>query len=96
MDESTRSRYADLLREGRTEEATSLVQEEVDVSVQDVADPVSKFADRLNGVGEELAEEFVEEFGDWESFEQEAGKDRLVDISGVGESRAENLLEQVG
>lgn len=96
-------KYARLLREGRTSEATEVAQEMNDVEEETVVEaeekdePVSEqeqFAD-LKGVGEELAEEMVEEFESYEVFVEEADVEVLSDISGIGESRAESLLEQV-
>jgi len=101
-EESLQDEYARLLREGRTEEATEVAQEMRDdvepgnvVETED-EEPISeqeRFVE-LDGVGEELAEEMVEEFGSYKGFVEEADVDSLSDISGIGESRAESLLEQ--
>jgi len=105
-EESLQDKYARLLREGKTDEATEVAQEmrdDVEVETEDEEEeveedePVSeqeRFAD-LNGVGEELADEMVQVFGTYDSFVEEADVESLSDISGIGESRAESLLEQV-
>lgn len=86
-------KYNQLLREGKTGEATELASEmRDDLSVETVSS--EGFTD-LKGVGEELAEEMAQVFGDYESFVQDADVESLSDISGIGESRAESLLEQV-
>lgn len=103
-----RRKYARLLREGRTEEATALVtdegsntektseeteEEEEDVDTSDILSEEERFAD-LKGVGDELADELVEEFGTFSSF-KDASVEDLEPIPGIGEKRAESLLEQV-
>lgn len=85
--------YNRLLMEGKTGEATevaqkiagrAVVQEEVDAAFED-----------LKGVGDELADEIRQVYGDYSSFVEEASVESLSDISGIGEKRAESLLEQV-
>jgi excinuclease UvrABC nuclease subunit len=105
-EESLQDEYARLLREGRTEEATEVAHEmrddvEVEKTVEteevEEDEPVSeqeRFAE-LSGVGDELADEMVQLFGTYDSFVEEADVESLSDISGIGESRAESLLEQV-
>lgn len=90
-------KYTRLLREGRTEEATELVKEakeDGDLGTQSVSE-VDRFAENIDGVGEELAEEFVQVFESWNRFEEEADMESLTDVSGVGESRAESILNQL-
>lgn len=107
-EESLEDKYARLLRDGNTSEATKVaqqlnnskteVQESSDSEEEEESDELvseqERFAD-LNGVGEELAEDMVDVFGDYDSFVEEADVESLSDISGIGESRAESLLEQV-
>lgn len=99
MTDDLREKYARLLREDKTEKATEVAKKltgstQVEkVSSEDSSSDKS-FAD-LDGVGEELAEEMVEEFGSYSGFVEDADMDSLSDISGIGESRAESLLEQV-
>lgn len=89
-----KEKYNQLLREGKTEEATKVASEmRDDLEVEQVSDH-DRFVE-LDGVGDELADEMVEAFGDFESFVEEADVEGLSDISGIGESRAESLLEQV-
>lgn len=101
MSNDLRKKYARFLKDGETEKATEIAQEmngstqvEKVSSEKESESDVKRFTD-LKGVGEELAEEMVEEFGSYSSFVDEAGVERLSDISGIGESRAESLLEQV-
>jgi len=107
MTEELQKKYARLLREGRTAEATKVAQEMngsvseeevVSSEVEEVDEPVSedveKFAE-LKGVGDELAEEMVQVFGDYDSFVEDADVDSLSDIAGIGEKSAEDLLEQI-
>lgn len=110
-EESLRDKYIRLLREGKTKEATEVARkakgqdssdsgsEEVEVEEEDSDAEQDAEAHmvytKLNGVGEELAEEIYQDFGDWDSFVESADKDSLSDISGIGESRAESLLEQI-
>ena len=103
MTEELQDKYARLLREGKLDEATKVAHEMADFSNQDSEEEVveeskvsdvEKFAD-LKGVGEELAEEMVQVFGDYESFVEDADVDSLSDIAGIGEKSAEDLLEQV-
>lgn len=109
MTESLNEKYTRLLREGRTSEATIVArkarygnEEEPDNSGSKEENELEQNDEeghmvytQLNGVGEELAEEFFEEFGDWSSFVEDVSKERLVDVSGIGEARADSLLEQV-
>lgn len=97
------SKYARLLREGKTSEATKIAQEMSDVTttvetkeIKQEEDPSEqkRFAE-LNGVGDELADEMVQVFGSYDRFVEDADVESLADISGIGESRAESLLEQV-
>jgi len=91
-----KQKYNQLLREGKTEEATKVASEmRSDLDVEEVSDEGHDRFVELNGVGDELADEMVEAFGDFESFVEEADVESLSDISGIGESRAESLLEQV-
>lgn len=91
-----KQKYNQLLREGKTEEATKVASEmRSDLDVEEVTDGSHDRFAELNGVGDELADEMVEAFGDFESFVEEADVESLSDISGIGESRAESLLEQV-
>jgi len=101
-DESMQDKYARLLREGKTSEATEVAEEMNDVN-HGVESSESESSEdngymaytELNGVGEELAEEMFEEFGAYEAFVEKADVESLTDISGIGEARAESLLEQV-
>jgi len=91
-----KQKYNQLLREGKTEEATKVASEmRSDLDVEEVSDEGHDRFVELNGVGDELADEMVEAFGDVERFVEEADVESLSDISGIGESRAESLLEQV-
>jgi predicted flap endonuclease-1-like 5' DNA nuclease len=98
MAEEKQDKYARLLREGKTEEATKVAQEmrgsEVAVETQDSVSEHDRFTE-LKGVGDELADEMVEEFGDYDSFAENAAVEDLEPISGIGEKSAESLLEQV-
>lgn len=98
MTDDLQKKYARLLREGKTEEATKVSQKMVDgvseSSVDKQEDVLEPYV-ALNGVGEELAEELYEKYGDYSSFVEDADMKGLVDVSGVGESRAESLLEQM-
>lgn len=103
-EQDLKSKYARLLREGKTDEATEVAQEIRGVKVEADDEPVEKddepvseqerFAE-LSGVGEELADEMVQVFGTYKGFVEEADVENLSDISGIGESRAESLIEQV-
>lgn len=103
-EESLQDKYARLLREGKTAEATKVAHEMNDEEVEKTVEqeesedePVSekeRFVE-LKGVGGELAEEMVQVFGTYDSFVEEADVDSLSDIAGIGESSAESLLEQV-
>lgn len=110
MTEDLQKEYARLLREGDTEQATKVAQEmrgdDVQVETEDSKsdendevedeEPVSeeeRFAE-LNGVGPELADELVEEFGSYDEFAENASPEDLEPISGIGEKRAESLVEQ--
>jgi len=94
---SKKEKYTRLLREGKTEEATELVSSsETEVSTSEVEDSESSvqgFED-LKGVGDELAVELREEFGEVENLKDASASD-LEPIPGIGEKRAESLLEQV-
>ena len=62
------------------------------------AKPVLKYKEKLTnikGIGEEIAEELIELYPNWEAF-TEATKEELIDISGIGPRLAEKILEQVG
>jgi len=95
-EESMQSKYARLLREGKTSEATKIAQEMSDVTTTVETEEIKqeRFAE-LNGVGDELADEMVQVFGSYDRFVEDADVESLADISGIGESRAESLLEQV-
>ncbi len=90
MVDEVKRRYAVALQEGRTEDATRLAQ-------QLRSDEVSESEDvdftELNGVGSELADELRESFDGFSDL-AEADREVLLDISGVGESRADSLIEQ--
>lgn len=90
MVDEVKRRYAVALQEGRTEDATRLAQ-------QLRSDEVSESEDvdftELNGVGSELADELRETFDGFSDL-AEADREVLLDISGVGESRADSLIEQ--
>lgn len=99
-EESLEEQYNRLLREGRTDEATDLVSDSENVETTDSVDTeVEKQRyeayTELDGVGEEVAEELFEEFGDWPEFVENVDKKSLVDVSGIGEARAESLIDQV-
>lgn len=102
-----RIKYNKALREGDTGKATEVYKKYSESSTEDseedsgsedlTEDAMSeqeKF-EEINGVGEELAEELIQEYGTYPGFVEEADKESLVDISGVGEARAESLLEKV-
>lgn len=104
-EESMQDKYARLLREGKTDEATKVAQEMSDVEVEVETEQVEeeeeeilsehdRFAE-LKGVGDELADELVEEFGTYSEFAENASVEDLEPISGIGEKSAESLLEQV-
>lgn len=109
MTEDRQKEYARLLREGNTREATELVSdnsqnqekedeevvEEVDETQEDgqAVSEEERFAE-LSGVGPELADELVEEFGSYDEFAENASPEDLEPISGIGEKRAESLVEQ--
>jgi len=90
MVDEVKRRYAVALQEGRTEDATRLAQ-------QLRSDEVSESEDvdftELNGVGSELADELRESFDGFSDL-AEADREVLLDVSGVGESRADSLIEQ--
>lgn len=109
MTEDLKDKYARLLREGRTDEATAVArkarygdeenqEKEADDEVE--SEPVqeedagySSF-EELNGVGPELAVELEEEFGSMENLADAAVED-LEPIPGIGETRAKSLLDQL-
>jgi len=94
-EESLQDKYARLLREGKTDEATKLVTETVSETEDEEDAKRHMVYTDLKGVGEELAEEMYQEFGDWDDFVEEADVESLSDIAGIGEKSAEALLEQV-
>lgn len=95
MEESISDKYARLLREGKTREATELVSgEDASDEEESIVSEEERFAE-LNGVGPELAEELVEEFEGFDAFVEEAEPKDLEPIPGIGEKRAESLVEQV-
>lgn len=49
----------------------------------------------LKGVGEELAEEIIQLYPNWEEFVRKVTLEALEDISGIGKSRAKKIMEQV-
>lgn len=92
-----REKYARLLREGKTDEATELVSNrevEENVSEEEDSSGEEERFEELNGVGPELASELVEQFGDFDSFVEEAEPEDLEPVPGIGEKRAESLVEQ--
>lgn len=96
MVDEVERRYAKALRENRLEDATEIAQElrsDEPVTASEEEESSVDFTE-LNGVGDELADELGELF---DSFDELAEADRevLLDVSGVGESRAESLVEQV-
>lgn len=101
-EESLRVKYARLLREGKTSEATKVAQEMNGVettSSEPVEEEESEVSDRerfhsLKGVGDELAKELDETFESYEAFAKYASAEDLEPIPGIGEKRAESLVEQ--
>jgi|AKVG01.1.fsa_nt_gi NTP pyrophosphatase (non-canonical NTP hydrolase) len=86
--------YASALRDGRTEEATEVARKIHGDREVETSDTDGKYED-LKGVGDELADEIRQVYGDYSNFVEEADVESLSDISGIGETRAESLLEQV-
>lgn len=89
MTHELKNKYSALLREGKVEEAT-----EVAAEIHGDRDTGGNYED-LKGVGDELADDIRQVFGDYSNFVEEADIESLSDISGIGETRAESLLEQV-
>lgn len=98
-------KYSRLLREGKTSEATRVAREAKklekgdDYYVESSDDGEEEQGstegfEALNGVGPELAEQLVEEFGSVENLSDATVED-LEPIPGIGVKRAESLLEQV-
>jgi ERCC4-type nuclease len=93
MVDELKRKYAVALQEGRTEDATRLAQElRSDTPVKSSEVEAVDFTE-LNGVGSELADELRESFDSFSDL-AEADREVLLDISGVGESRADSLIEQ--
>jgi len=91
MSEDLEKEYSRYLREGKTQKATEVANERYGEPEQ----PSEKelYAD-LKGVGDELAEILADRFDSFDDFVQ-ADVEDLKPVSGIGEKRAESLLEQV-
>jgi ERCC4-type nuclease len=93
MVDEVKRRYAVALQEGRTEDATRLAQQLRSDDAVEVSESEDVDFTELNGVGSELADELRESFDGFSDL-AEADREVLLDISGVGESRADSLIEQ--
>jgi len=93
MVDEVKRRYAVALQEGRTEDATRLAQQLRSDDAVEVSESEDVDFTELNGVGSELADELRENFDGFSDL-AEADREVLLDISGVGESRADSLIEQ--
>jgi len=76
-----------------TEDEDSKSDENEEVEDEEPVSEEERFAE-LKGVGPELAEELVEEFGSYDEFAENASPEDLEPVSGIGEKRAESLVEQ--
>jgi len=104
-----REKYRNLLREGKTSQATQVARqakqfkgdyqvddsddEEVVESEPEPEEVGDDFTD-LKGVGDELAVELREKFGSFDGM-RDASPEDLEPIPGIGEKRAKSLLEQL-
>ena len=50
---------------------------------------------KLKGIGEETAEEIIQLYPNWEDFVKKVTLESLEDVSGIGKSRAKQIMEQV-
>lgn len=75
--------------DGTVSADTEVVEEDEDSE----DDGIESFTD-IDGIGDELAVEFEEEFGSVENL-KDAEVEELEPIPGVGEKRGEDILEQV-
>lgn len=92
-------------RDGKDEVAeveSEPVEEDDGESEEDVSEQVAekdkddlKKYEALNGIGNELAREFVETFESYEAFAKHASVEDLEPIPGIGKKRAESLIEQL-
>jgi ERCC4-type nuclease len=97
MTEDLQKEYSKLLRQGKEEKATQVARkmsgrDEKDEEEQQESD-VELFAE-LKGVGDELAKELVDRFDSFDDFAESDVED-LEPVPGIGQKRAESLLEQV-
>lgn len=81
------------MKEGDLEKATEVARK-MNKSVS-VEKSVSGSYTDIKGVGPELAEEIKQVYGPYENFVNEAGVEGLSDIAGIGETSAEEILEQL-
>lgn len=100
-EESLSEKYNRLHKEGKTREATRVAQEYSGESSQEEVEEESEvrrdlvYSHEFDGIGEEISEEIYQEYGDWDEFVENVTREGLVEISGIGESRADSILEQV-
>ncbi len=97
-----KERYAKALRDGKVEEADKIyweskeddkVEENVSVEVEEDGQGIQSF-EEINGIGQEIADEMKEAFGDIKQLE-EASLDELEDVSGIGPARAKDIKQQI-
>lgn len=105
--EEVRRKYSEALRDGDTDKATEMYWKAEDLK-GNVEEPESSedesenalrrdlvYSQEFDGVGEELSEEIYQEYGDWDEFVENVTFEGLVDISGIGEKRAEQIMSEV-
>jgi len=96
--EQLKAKYREYLREGEEAKATEAwIKLEEARSVETESEPEIQEKDRsfeeLNGVGDEIANVLADEYDSVEDLADATPED-LEPISGIGEKRAESLIEQ--
>lgn len=88
-----RKKYRELLRDGKTKEATEVAQKAEELKEGDESQSGFEKFEVLNGVGEEIAKELAEDFDSIEAL-AEATPEDITPIPGIGEKRAKSIIEQ--
>lgn len=60
--------------------------------------PEKKYMEKLidiKGVGEEIAEEIMQLFPNWDAFVDKVTTEDLIDISGIGKRKANKIIKQI-
>lgn len=101
--EELKDKYDEHLRLGEEKKATEVLQEvnklrsEEDDSVEEESEPEASEEERsfedINGVGSELANTLADRYDSVEDLAGASAED-LEPISGIGEKRAESIIEQ--